>query len=62
VGEVLRSDVTQAVIRGTVESVIDANTDLSDTETAALAGVVATMTRSLVAKPLEAYISKKLGA
>ncbi len=62
VSGIANSGVLESLARGTAESMLAANTDLSGTEIAALAGVIGTGTRALVAKPLEAYVSKNWGS
>lgn len=62
VSGIANSGVLESLARGTAEAMLEANTDLSGTEIAALAGVIGTATRALVAKPVEAYVSKTWGS
>jgi len=59
--DLINSEVFGSFLRGTIASTIEANTDLSGTETAMLASVGATLTRSAIAKPLEWFIGGKMG-
>jgi hypothetical protein len=62
VAGIANSGILESLARGTAESMLAANTDLSGTEIAALAGVIGTGTRALIAKPLEAYVTKTWGS